>query len=94
MLSEKEIVITRRSAPGKRLGHVLDVRPLERVRGHQRELQDLTHRDPDCGKTEVLIEALPYIQQYEQKTFVIKYGGAAHGGRGTEGDLRAGRHTP
>jgi acetylglutamate kinase len=28
-------------------------------------------------KTEVLIEALPYIQQYEQKTFVIKYGGAA-----------------
>jgi acetylglutamate kinase len=28
-------------------------------------------------KTEVLIEALPYIQQYEGKTFVIKYGGAA-----------------
>lgn len=28
-------------------------------------------------KTEVLIEALPYIQQYEEKTFVIKYGGAA-----------------
>jgi acetylglutamate kinase len=28
-------------------------------------------------KTEVLIQALPYIQQYEQKTFVIKYGGAA-----------------
>ena len=28
-------------------------------------------------KTEVLIEALPYIQRYEGKTFVIKYGGAA-----------------
>jgi acetylglutamate kinase len=32
---------------------------------------------PTAQKTEVLIEALPYIQQYEQKTFVIKYGGAA-----------------
>lgn len=32
---------------------------------------------PTAEKTEVLIEALPYIQQYEQKTFVIKYGGAA-----------------
>lgn len=28
-------------------------------------------------KEEVLIEALPYIQTYEGKTFVIKYGGAA-----------------
>jgi acetylglutamate kinase len=28
-------------------------------------------------KTEVLIEALPYITRYEGKTFVIKYGGAA-----------------
>ncbi len=28
-------------------------------------------------KTGILIEALPYIQRYEQKTFVIKYGGAA-----------------
>jgi acetylglutamate kinase len=28
-------------------------------------------------KTEVLIEALPYIQRYERKTFVVKYGGAA-----------------
>ncbi|RPI07040.1 MAG: acetylglutamate kinase [Ignavibacteriae bacterium] len=28
-------------------------------------------------KQEVLIEALPYIQTYEGKTFVIKYGGAA-----------------
>ncbi len=28
-------------------------------------------------KEEILIEALPYIQKYEGKTFVIKYGGAA-----------------
>ena len=28
-------------------------------------------------KTEILIEALPYIQQYEGTTFVVKYGGAA-----------------
>jgi len=28
-------------------------------------------------KTEVLIESLPYIQRYEQKIFVVKYGGAA-----------------
>ncbi|HET7152490.1 MAG TPA: acetylglutamate kinase [Candidatus Kapabacteria bacterium] len=30
-------------------------------------------------KEEVLIEALPYIQQFEGKTFVVKYGGAAMG---------------
>jgi acetylglutamate kinase len=35
-------------------------------------------------KTEVLIEALPYIQQYEGKTFVVKYGGAAM----TDDDLK------
>lgn len=28
-------------------------------------------------KTEVLVEALPWIQRYEGKTFVVKYGGAA-----------------
>ncbi|MCU0412410.1 MAG: acetylglutamate kinase, partial [Bacteroidetes bacterium] len=28
-------------------------------------------------KEEVLVKALPYIQTYEGKTFVIKYGGAA-----------------
>jgi acetylglutamate kinase len=28
-------------------------------------------------KSEILIEALPYIQQYEGTTFVVKYGGAA-----------------
>ena len=29
------------------------------------------------AKTEVLIEALPYISRYEGKTFVVKYGGSA-----------------
>lgn len=29
------------------------------------------------SKEEILIEALPYIQKYEGKTFVVKYGGAA-----------------
>ncbi len=32
--------------------------------------------NPIFKKEDVLIEALPYIQQFEQKTFVIKYGGA------------------
>lgn len=32
--------------------------------------------NPVFRKEDVLIEALPYIQQFEQKTFVIKYGGA------------------
>jgi acetylglutamate kinase len=37
-----------------------------------------------ADKTEVLVQALPYIQQYERTTFVIKYGGAAM----TDADLR------
>lgn len=32
--------------------------------------------NPIFRKEDVLIEALPYIQQFEGKTFVIKYGGA------------------
>ncbi len=32
--------------------------------------------NPIFRKEDVLIEALPYIQQFEEKTFVIKYGGA------------------
>jgi ornithine carbamoyltransferase len=35
-------------------------------------------------KEDVLVEALPYIQRYEGKTFVIKYGGAAM----TDDDLK------
>ncbi|HPU16785.1 MAG TPA: acetylglutamate kinase, partial [Polymorphobacter sp.] len=30
-------------------------------------------------KTETLIEALPYLQRYAGKTFVVKYGGHAMG---------------
>ena len=32
---------------------------------------------PQAAIGQVLIEALPYIRQFEGKTFVIKYGGAA-----------------
>ena len=32
--------------------------------------------NPIFRKEDVLIEALPYIQQFEGATFVIKYGGA------------------
>jgi acetylglutamate kinase len=35
-------------------------------------------------KEEILIEVLPYIQKYEGKTFVVKYGGAAQ----TDADLK------
>ncbi len=38
----------------------------------------MTRKNIDtAAKEEVLIEALPYIQTYEGRTFVIKYGGAA-----------------
>jgi acetylglutamate kinase len=37
-----------------------------------------------ADKTGILIEALPYIQQYERRTFVVKYGGAAM----TDDDLK------
>ena len=33
--------------------------------------------NPDSGRAEVLLEALPYIQKFHGKTIVIKYGGAA-----------------
>lgn len=32
--------------------------------------------NPIFRKEDVLIEALPFIQQFEKTTFVIKYGGA------------------
>ena len=34
-------------------------------------------------KAEVLIEALPYIQQFNRKIIVVKYGGCCHEQRGT-----------
>ncbi len=32
---------------------------------------------PNSGRTEVLVQALPYIQRYQGKTIVVKYGGNA-----------------
>ena len=32
---------------------------------------------PDMLKTQVLIEAMPYIQKFNNKTVVVKYGGSA-----------------
>ena len=37
------------------------------------DISKLTHAD----RSEVLVQALPYIQQYHEKTVVIKYGGNA-----------------
>ena len=37
------------------------------------DISKLTHAD----RSEVLVQALPYIQQYHGKTVVIKYGGNA-----------------
>ena len=37
------------------------------------DISKLTHAD----RSEVLVQALPYIQQYHNKTVVIKYGGNA-----------------
>ena len=45
-------------------------------------------------KEEVLIEVLPYIQKYEGKTFVIKYGGAAMTNEELKAMFAQGRHTP
>ena len=33
--------------------------------------------DKILGKAEVLIEALPYIQKFNRKIIVVKYGGSA-----------------
>ena len=33
--------------------------------------------EPEIAKAEILIEALPFIQQFRGQTFVIKYGGSA-----------------
>ena len=41
-----------------------------------RELKSV-RKAPQAAIGQVLIEALPYIRQFEGKTFVIKYGGSA-----------------
>ena len=60
------------------------LRPVARVRDHQRGLHDM--RD-----VETLLEALPYIREFHGQTVVIKYGGAAMTDAGAEGRLRARR---
>ena len=37
------------------------------------EISNITNSD----RSEVLVQALPYIQKYQNKTVVIKYGGNA-----------------
>ena len=38
------------------------------------------------GKAEVLIEALPYIQKFNRKIIVVKYGGSAMSNEGLQGN--------
>ena len=63
--------------PGDRLG----LRPELRVRPHQRRLQDIRvgrlGNTTTNDKAALLAQALPYIQRYQGKTIVVKYGGAA-----------------
>ena len=37
------------------------------------------HNQTGLAKAETLIEALPYLQRYAGRTFVVKYGGHAMG---------------
>lgn len=46
------------------------------LRGEQ-DMVSGTSIDKALGKAEVLIEALPYIQRFNRKIIVVKYGGAA-----------------
>ncbi len=50
----------------------------------------MTRHSPDqslLAKAEVLVEALPYLQRYAGRTFVIKYGGHAMGDPGAARDF-------
>lgn len=40
---------------------------------------DFAHQQAMLAKAETLVEALPYLQRYAGKTFVVKYGGHAMG---------------
>ena len=41
------------------------------------EIMEQKEMDKILGKAEVLIEALPYIQKFNRKIIVVKYGGSA-----------------
>src|SRR5687768_7682106 len=51
---------------------------LRRPRPRLRAMSD-THDPASLAKAETLIEALPYLQRYAGRTFVVKYGGHAMG---------------
>ena len=44
-------------------------------------------------KAEVLIEALPYIQRFNRKIIVVKYGGSAMVDEELKAESYSGRHT-
>ncbi len=48
--------------------------------------------DQVMHKAEVLIEALPYIQRFNRKIIVVKYGGSAMMERGTAEKRHSGCH--
>ena len=66
--------VHRRPARRGRRGRGVLLRPLARVRDHQRGVHDMSAAPRDIG---TLLEALPYIREFHGKTVVIKYGGAA-----------------
>ncbi|OGW84417.1 MAG: acetylglutamate kinase [Omnitrophica bacterium RIFCSPLOWO2_01_FULL_45_10] len=59
----------------------MDLRPVEEVRGHKRGVSNLKEA---IKKSDVLIEALPYIRKFFEKVIVIKYGGSAVDERGMD----------
>ena len=53
----------------------MDLRPDKKIHRDQRGIRDMM--EDAIRKSDVLIEALPYIKLYSGKIFVIKYGGSA-----------------
>ena len=47
----------------------------------------MTINPANLAKAETLTEALPYLQRYAGKTFVVKYGGHAMGDAGLARDF-------
>ena len=49
----------------------------EKIQKKDTEIMEQKEMDKILGKAEVLIEALPYIQKFNRKIIVVKYGGSA-----------------
>lgn len=62
----------------------MDLRPVERVCRDKRGVFDVREA---IKKSEVLIEALPYIKKFFEKVVVIKYGGASVDEKGIERNI-------